>query len=241
MQPPARQAAQPQSPPARQATQPQSPPPGPATQPQSPPPRSATQPQSPPAPAAKRATPTRTAAARNGTADQAGAAPVPRAADNPPASAALQAPVAPAVPVTAPPKPPRKPLEALSLSARRPPLGDPLPLDGGSQGPAADGPDVALAAPEPALPKADAPPEPEPDPYAAVPMLWQLPSVIRSKLPELSMSVHVYSPEAAGRFVIVDRKKYREGDVVTGGVKLEAIVADGIVLDYQGRRYRIAN
>ena len=120
-------------------------------------------------------------------------------------------------------------------------MGDPLPLDGGSQGPAADGPDVALAAPEPALPKADAPPEPEPDPYAAVPMLWQLPSVIRSKLPELSMSVHVYSPEAAGRFVIVDRNKYREGDVLNGGVKIEAIVADGIVLDYQGRRYRIGN
>ena len=83
--------------------------------------------------------------------------------------------------------------------------------------------------------------ESEPDPYAGVPMLWQLPSEIRSKLPKLSISVHVYSPEAAGRFVIVDRGKYREGDVLTGGAKLEAIVADGIVLDYQGRRYRIGN
>jgi general secretion pathway protein B len=81
----------------------------------------------------------------------------------------------------------------------------------------------------------------EPDPYASVPMLWQLPSVIRTKLPKLSMSVHVYAPEAPGRFVIVDRKKYREGDVLKGGVRLEAIVADGIVLDYQGQRYRLGN
>ena len=72
-------------------------------------------------------------------------------------------------------------------------------------------------------------------------MLWQLPSVIRSTLPNLSVSVHVYSPEVEGRFVIVERTKYREGDVMSGGATLEAIVADGIVLDYRGRRYRIAN
>ncbi len=72
-------------------------------------------------------------------------------------------------------------------------------------------------------------------------MLWQLPSVIRSTLPKLTVSVHVYSPEAAGRFVIVERNKYREGDVLAGGAKLEAILADGIVIDYQGRRYRIGN
>jgi general secretion pathway protein B len=100
---------------------------------------------------------------------------------------------------------------------------------------------LALAAPEPEPVETQAPPEPEPDPYAAVPMLWQLPSAIRSTLPKLSISVHVYSPKAEGRFVIVERAKYREGDVMAGGARLEAIVADGIVLDYEGRRYRIGN
>jgi general secretion pathway protein B len=139
------------------------------------------------------------------------------------------------------PRPPRKPVEARNVARLGPDPGDPVPLDGDVQAPAAPGPELALAAPVPA------PLEPapealiEPDPYASVPMLWQLPSVIRTKLPKLSMSVHVYAPEAPGRFVIVDRKKYREGDVLKGGVRLEAIVADGIVLDYQGQRYRLGN
>ncbi len=145
-----------------------------------------------------------------------------------------------------PPIPTRKPRRAMSQPERRPVLGDPIQLGTGIRAPKVSQDDLALAAPElqppePEVVEAEPPPEPEPDLYAGVPMLWQLPSSIRSTLPKLSMSVHVYSPEAEGRFVIVDRSKYREGDVMAGGVKLEAIVADGIVLDYQGRRYRIGN
>ena len=104
---------------------------------------------------------------------------------------------------------------------------------------AAAGPDLALTVAEPEPPAAEAPPEP--DPYASVPMLWQLPSSIRSKLPEFSLTVHVYAPESSGRFVIVDRRKYREGDALAGGVKLEAIVPDGVILDYAGRTFKKSN
>lgn len=216
------------------------PPSPPTAQPQAAPPRAAAQQQAPRAATAKQDTRTQSAAVGAGVANRAAAEQARDDAGNAPPPAAARPPAADPAAEAATPLPARKPREALSRPARRQVLGDPLPL-GGLGAPQARGPDLALAAPEPEPPATEAPPEPELDPYAGVPMLWQLPSAIRSKLPQLSISVHVYSPEAAGRFVIVDRSKYREGDVLTGGAKLEAIVADGIVLDYQGRRYRIGN
>jgi general secretion pathway protein B len=142
---------------------------------------------------------------------------------------------APAVPTAseaaALPRPARKPATILALADRMPEPESPTSLDAG--------PDLALAVAEPEPPAVEAPPEP--DPYASVPMLWQLPSSIRSKLPKLSLTVHVYAPEPSGRFVIVDRRKYREGEALAGGVKLEAIVPDGVILVSQGQLYKLGN
>ncbi len=151
-------------------------------------------------------------------------------------------------------KPPRKPAEVRSPPVQAVPVQTPpvqttqartpssVPTEPAKPEPETAlpaGPDVALAIPKPEPPAAEAPPEP--DPYASVPMLWQLPGSIRSKLPELAMAVHVYAPESSGRFVIVNRRKYREGDVLERGVKLEAIVPDGIVLVHQGRTFKLGN
>ncbi|MDH3597347.1 MAG: general secretion pathway protein GspB [Rhodospirillales bacterium] len=146
------------------------------------------------------------------------------------------APKGPATPdAAAAPRPATKPAAILALADRTPDPELPISLDTGPA--AAAGPDLALTVAEP--PAAEAPPEP--DPYASVPMLWQLPSSIRSKLPEISLTVHVYAPESSGRFVIVNRRKYREGDALGVGVKLEAIVPDGVILDYDGRIFKKSN
>lgn len=79
----------------------------------------------------------------------------------------------------------------------------------------------------------------EPAAYANVPVFWQMPHTFRSQVPNVKLAVHVYAPEDASRFVIIDRRRYREGDQVADEMLLEAILPDGVVLDYQGQRFRL--
>jgi len=135
--------------------------------------------------------------------------------------------------------PQRKPAAIQGPAVPGPPAGPREPAGAATEKAAPAGPDLALRVAEPEPPSAEAPPEL--DPYASVPMLWQLPSSIRSKVPDLSLTVHVYAPEPSSRFVIVGRRKHREGDALASGLKLEAIVPDGIVLDYEGRTFKLSN
>lgn len=132
------------------------------------------------------------------------------------------------------------------------------PADGTSSMPAAPPAPVA-APPAPIGPAAPIAPEPvaragaeprsEEHPPAAVrsPSDWRaetprwqdLPAEARSRLPVPRFDVHVFAQEPSRRFVLVDLKKYQEGDRLDQGVKLDAILADGVVLSYQGQRYRV--
>jgi general secretion pathway protein B len=74
----------------------------------------------------------------------------------------------------------------------------------------------------------------------APPLLRDLPAEFRAAVPALSLDVHVYAPTASGRFVLINMKKYREGEQLAEGPRIEEITADGVVLNYQGERFRIA-
>lgn len=56
-------------------------------------------------------------------------------------------------------------------------------------------------------------------------------------LPRLKLELHVYSSDAASRFVFINTAKYREGTRLKEGPLIEAITSDGVVLDYEGRRF----
>lgn len=141
------------------------------------------------------------------------------------------------------PKPPRKPAQIAALAtvfsdaaAQTEPPDDEFPWD---QEP--NGTDFALIDEQPLPPAAQPETPPVAGPYADVPMLWQMPSSFRSGLPSMNISVHVYSPEIPRRFVIIDRRKYWEGDELQDGVSLEAIVPDGVVMAYQGQQFRLTS
>lgn len=69
---------------------------------------------------------------------------------------------------------------------------------------------------------------------------WQdLPADQRDALPVPRIDVHVFAQDPARRFVLIDLRKYHEGQRVDGGATIESIHADGIVLSYQGQRYRV--
>lgn len=56
-------------------------------------------------------------------------------------------------------------------------------------------------------------------------------------IPELKLELHVYSNRSSDRFVFVNSRKYREGDTLQEGPRVDEITPDGVVLDQRGRRF----
>jgi general secretion pathway protein B len=59
--------------------------------------------------------------------------------------------------------------------------------------------------------------------------------------PPLNLDLHVYSGAPAGRFVIINGRKYREGAALTEGPSVETITAEGVILSSQGRRFMLSS
>jgi len=68
---------------------------------------------------------------------------------------------------------------------------------------------------------------------------FDLPQEFRNKLELPRLDVHVYSQEPQGRFILVNLKKYREGERLPNGLVLEEILPDGMAMSYQGERFRV--
>ncbi|MET0067452.1 MAG: general secretion pathway protein GspB [Candidatus Thiodiazotropha sp.] len=93
-----------------------------------------------------------------------------------------------------------------------------------------------------ALPPARVSPQPRTAEAAetAIPLVWELPQSQREALLELSISIHVYHEKPERRFVIINMRRYVEGDrLKEKGYRLERIDQDGIVLDYGAGLVRI--
>jgi general secretion pathway protein B len=56
-------------------------------------------------------------------------------------------------------------------------------------------------------------------------------------VPELRLELHVYSNRPTERFAFINSRKYREGDTLQEGPRVEEITPDGVVLDLRGRRF----
>lgn len=71
------------------------------------------------------------------------------------------------------------------------------------------------------------------------PRLSDLPPEQRERLPSYRFDVHVWNEDPARRFVLLNGKRYREGDRTDEGPTLVEILTDGIVIDADGLRVRI--
>lgn len=90
--------------------------------------------------------------------------------------------------------------------------------------------ETAHVAPPPKAPAAridDAPP------------LRLLPAEFQSTLPPLQVNIHVYGEDASARLLYINDRQARVGEFVHEGVRVEAIVADGAVLSYRGRLFKL--
>ena len=56
-------------------------------------------------------------------------------------------------------------------------------------------------------------------------------------VPDLHLDIHVYSDKAAERFVLINMRKYTEGQALNEGPAVERITPDGVVLNDRGMRF----
>jgi general secretion pathway protein B len=68
---------------------------------------------------------------------------------------------------------------------------------------------------------------------------YELPQEIRNQLDLPRLDVHVYSEQPQRRYILVNLEKYREGEILASGLVLEEILPDGMVMSYQGERFRV--
>lgn len=120
-----------------------------------------------------------------------------------------------------------QPSSAPRVAEREPPQPPPVPPS-------------ATPIPEPASPPAPAaevapPPAPSAEAETAV---NALPADLRKALPPLQLSMHMWDPDPAKRFVILDGERHVEGDSV-GPMRIRRIDADGVLFDWQGRLVRL--
>lgn len=67
--------------------------------------------------------------------------------------------------------------------------------------------------------------------------IWELPDPIKTKLPALTFSFHVYSKDSEKRTIIINNTRYRQGSTVVDNVTLFEITERGVVLEKAGYRY----
>lgn len=73
----------------------------------------------------------------------------------------------------------------------------------------------------------------------AIPWLSSLPQTLRSSLPPLAVNIHVYSPDESRRILYINNRPVKQGERIEGGVVVEEIVHDGVVLQYRGQRFKL--
>ncbi|TDJ34276.1 MAG: hypothetical protein E2O56_02470 [Gammaproteobacteria bacterium] len=83
-------------------------------------------------------------------------------------------------------------------------------------------------------PEAQEPEVKEPGPPLVRELTWSF----RSQLPPLALNVHMYTQDPAQRFVLINMRRYQEGDTMEdSGILVRQVVPEGVVLHLAGRDF----
>jgi hypothetical protein len=72
-----------------------------------------------------------------------------------------------------------------------------------------------------------------------VPALDEMPRETRDSLPSMEINVHSYAETPEKRMVIINMKRYGEGDRMVEGPMIDAITQTGVVLVHETQRFRL--
>ena len=132
-------------------------------------------------------------------------------------------PVRPAVPLKPIPVPPPTPRKREPVT---------IPTTGKTAVAVPASPEPHLAPPPVQVAQVDEPP--------SLPVWPQIPSHLFQQLNgKLHLDVHVYSEQVQDRFVLINLRKYHEGEKLQEGPQLDAITAEGVILSLRGQRFRV--
>ncbi len=82
------------------------------------------------------------------------------------------------------------------------------------------------------------PPAPMPD-NRSVPKLGQMPWAFQKRLPDLTVTAHVYATKPADRWLRANGRELQEGDEAANGLTVVEILPSEIVLEMDQQRFRI--
>jgi general secretion pathway protein B len=75
------------------------------------------------------------------------------------------------------------------------------------------------------------------DRYQGIPHQRQLAFDLQRAIPDLAISVHLFSAAPSSRLVRINNTIYREGDLIDSELKLEEITPDGVILSFRNKRF----
>jgi general secretion pathway protein B len=93
----------------------------------------------------------------------------------------------------------------------------------------------------PAQPQVEQPPRPMLKAEApALPVWPQIPTQLFQQLNGgLRLDVHVFSDQPEKSFVLINMKKYKQGEKLQEGPQLDEITSEGVILSFRGQRFRV--
>ncbi len=77
-----------------------------------------------------------------------------------------------------------------------------------------------------------------PAPPSRVLAFYELPPVVRERIPTLAVSGFSYAEEPDMRLAVINDRVLRQGESAAPGITLEQIASDGVVLNFSGYRFR---
>ncbi|MGH8531319.1 MAG: general secretion pathway protein GspB [Gammaproteobacteria bacterium] len=80
-------------------------------------------------------------------------------------------------------------------------------------------------------------PPPEVPRLDEMPSYVEMPAEVQAAVPDLKVSLMAYAPNPAERLIYIKNRRYVEGDVIEGKLKVETITRKGVVLSYDGERF----
>ncbi len=79
----------------------------------------------------------------------------------------------------------------------------------------------------------------KPNTKRKVPFLREMPSTFRRNIPNVNINVFVYAKDPDERFVIIDMKKYRTGQIIADELEVVEIKSDSLVLRHNNITFQI--
>jgi len=90
------------------------------------------------------------------------------------------------------------------------------------------------------MPVRSPPPAAPPEPSGKLPVWPQIPPFLLEQLGGgLRLDVHVFASQPAERFVLINLRKYHQGQELQEGPRLDEITSEGAILSFRGERFRL--